>query len=977
MTLPAAPFLQSLPDAVLQHVSSLHHAVEESLQGASLQDRHRAAIGAREDALRTLLLGSDYAAEKICRLPLLWCELLESGDLDRVSLPGEMAGRVATSVTGACDEQALMVALRRCRHREMIRILWRDLNRLAPLAEIMRDLSDLADACIDAALMRLWSWMTPVWGTPRDSTGNRMPMIVFAMGKHGARELNLSSDIDLMFAFSSEGDTSGGSKSVSHEEFFTRLGQKLIRVLNENTAEGFVFRVDMRLRPWGDAGALAMSADAMETYYEQQGREWERYAMVKARPVGRDHGHGAQLLQNLRPFVYRRYVDFGVIESLREMKGMIEREVLRRGHDDNIKTGAGGIREIEFILQALQLIRGGQEKLLRETSTLKVLDAVDALGLLPMGAVQVLRDAYVFLRELEHRIQALKDKQTQILPADTLSQERVARMMGQMTWLEFLPLLDGVRASVRTHFRAFIAEDDASEASRKVPLAAIEAWLGEPDADVIGAALSSLGFSDVTEPSRLLLQMRNSRAVTQMQPLSRQRLDKLMPMLIVACGVDANSRLALLRCLPLVEQILRRSAYMALLIENPRALAHLARLFGASLWVAETMTRYPLLLDTLLNAATLFQPPSLADIRDELRQHMLRIPEDDLERQMEALRQFKLTHVLRVAASDIAGSLPIMKVSDYLTWLAESLLQTVFEIAWRQMVDKHGLPQKAPGIPCSPDFIIVGYGKVGGIELSYSSDLDLVFVHDADSQLETDGERSIDNSTFFARLGQKIIHLLTARTPSGMLYETDMRLRPSGNAGLLVSSLQAFDKYQRETAWTWEHQALVRARVLAGCPGLAVRFAEVRQAILGLPREPAVLVGQVEEMRHKMIDHLSKSHTDVIDPALLVPDRIFDLKQDPGGIVDIEFIAQYLVLRHAADHPEMARWTDNVRILETAESLGLMPAVDAGELRAAYLAYRTYGHHAALQAGKAVVPGDQFVQERLAVRRIWAETIRP
>jgi glutamate-ammonia-ligase adenylyltransferase len=907
----------------------------------------------------------------------LWCELLESGQLDQPSAPGEIATRVAACAASAADEPSLMVALRRCRHREMIRILWRDLNRLAPLVDVMQDLSDLADACIDAALTRLWSWMTPTWGTPRDASGARMPLIVFAMGKHGARELNLSSDIDLMFAFLHEGDTAGGTKSVSHEEFFTRLGQKLIRVLNDSTAEGFVFRVDMRLRPWGDAGALAMSVDAMETYYEQQGREWERYAMVKARPVGRDRGQGAAMLQNLRPFVYRRYVDFGVIESLREMKGMIEREVLRRGHDDNIKTGAGGIREIEFILQALQLIRGGQEKALRDTSTLRVMDAVASLGLLPGGAVPALRESYAFLRDVEHRIQALKDKQTQILPADQASRERVARMMGFADWATFLPALDDVRARVRAHFRAFIADEEQSEVSRKLPLAAVDAWQGEAEPVAVEAALASLGFTATSEPARLILQLRGSRAVLQMQPLSRQRLDKLMPLLLAACAADQQADLAFLRCLPLVEQILRRSAYMALLIENPRALAHLARLFGASVWVAETMTRYPMLLDTLLNAATLFQPPSQADIRDELRQHMLRIPEDDLERQMEALRQFKLTHVLRVAASDIAGTLPIMKVSDYLTWLAESLLQTVFELAWRQMVEKHGVPWKAPGVPCSPDFIIVGYGKVGGIELSYSSDLDLVFVHDADSQLETDGERSIDNSTFFARLGQKIIHLLTARTPSGMLYETDMRLRPSGNAGLLVSSLQAFDKYQRETAWTWEHQALVRSRVVAGCPRLAARFEAVREAILGLPRDAAGLVTQVEDMRHKMIDHLSKAHTDVIDPALLVPGRVFDLKQDPGGIVDIEFIAQFLVLRHAGEHPGMARWTDNVRILETAESLGLMPAEDAQALRSAYLAYRTFGHHAALQAGKAVVPGDQFVQERLAVRRIWGQTIRP
>jgi glutamate-ammonia-ligase adenylyltransferase len=388
------------------------------------------------------------------------------------------------------------------------------------------------------------------------------------------------------------------------------------------------------------------------------------------------------------------------------------------------------------------------------------------------------------------------------------------------------------------------------------------------------------------------------------------------------------------------------------------------------------MTGHPFLLDGLLNAAILFAPPKVDQLKDELRQQMLRIPEDDLERQMETLRQFKLAHVLRVAASDIAGTLPIMKVSDYLTWLAETLLQTVLDVAWKQLVEKHGVPEKSPGVPCNPDFIVVGYGKVGGIELSYSSDLDLVFVHDADSNLYTDGERSIDNSTFFARLGQRIIHLLTTRTPTGQLYETDMRLRPSGNSGLLVTSLKALDKYQRESAWTWEHQALVRARVVAGCPHLRQKFEALRHDILATHREPQKLAQEVNDMRKKMAEHLSKTHNTELDEALLTPEYSFELKQDPGGIVDIEFLAQFLVLRHAEYHPEMTKWTDNVRIFETAEKLALMTPEDAKVLHDAYLVYREHTHRAGLQNEKATVSADQLVNYRKAIRRLWHEQVK-
>ncbi|CBL46045.1 Glutamate-ammonia-ligase adenylyltransferase [gamma proteobacterium HdN1] len=967
----ASPLIQNpLVESVrLHHRTNIERAIRE--QGlAERLDSWIHAKPERHQQLNELLIASDYAAERIQRHPQQFLELAESDRLERSLDAGELVAQLQSALLGATDDRELMRNMRLFRHEQMLRILWRDINHLASLQEVMQDLSELADASINEALAFLYPQLTATVGTPLDENGQPMPMVVFAMGKHGARELNLSSDIDLMFAFSHDGETQRKPRSITHQEFFIRLGQKLIRVLSEITADGFVFRVDMRLRPYGDVGALAMPFRAMEIYYEKQGREWERYAMIKARSVTRDNGDGVRLLAWLRPFVYRRYVDFGVIESLREMKGMIQREVLRRGNDENIKTGHGGIREIEFIVQALQLIRGGREPQLRITQTLLVMSHIRMLGILPDAMVDSLHDAYVFLRETEHRIQAQKDQQTQRLPDNPSAGARLAWSMGFEEWESFYQRLQEVREQVSEHFTQFISggEDEAASA---IPEAAVRLWeqsLTSEESEPLFALLGYRGCHDTWEK---ISQFHDSRNVAQLRVTARQRLDRLMPMLIASCARQRQPCSALVRCLPLVENILRRSAYMALLVENPRGLERLTQLFSASVWVAETMSNHPFLLDGLLDAAGLFAPPRVEQLKDELRQQMLRIPEDDLETQMETLRQFKLAHMLRVAASDITGSLPIMKVSDYLTWLAETLLQAVFELAWHQLTDKHGVPFRSEGQLCAPDFIVIGYGKVGGIELSYSSDLDLVFMHDADPNLSTDGERSIDNGTFFARLGQRLIHLLSTRTVTGPLYDIDMRLRPSGNSGMLVTSLTAFNKYQEESAWTWEHQALVRARVVAGCPRLKEKFEALRREILSVPRDPAKLSHDVIEMRKKMNEHLSKAHDIELHESMLTNEQPFHLKQDPGGMVDIEFIAQFLVLRHSAAHPEMSKWSDNMRILETAEDLGILDPGSAQQLREAWLAYREQAHRDALQNEKGCVPGGQYIEYRRTVRAQW------
>ena len=843
----------------------------------------------------------------------------------------------------------------------MCRIIWRDLTPRAHYAGTVRDLSLLANTLIDESLGKLYQWACEREGQPTGPDGKPVRLVVLAMGKLGAGELNLSSDIDLIFAYEHEGEIDGHRRGLSHNQFFTRLGQQLIKSLDQVTADGFVFRVDMRLRPWGKAGALAVGFDAMETYYESQGREWERYALIKARPVAGDVAAGERLCQRLHPFVFRRYIDFGAFESLREMKQMIEREVQRKGIEHDVKLGPGGIREVEFIVQAFQLIRGGQVTELRDPRLLVTLPRLADEDLLPADVVQELREAYIYLRDVEHRLQAVGDRQTQRLPEDELGWLRLAHAMDCPDRAAFERRLEQVRERVRRHFANVITDPEDNHGShRESDRELQDIWQGGLDGEAAQAHLSGAGIADAPAVLAALAAFRDSRVVTNMQTIGRERLDRLMPLLLEDLGYQGQGLVTAERLLGVMEAVVRRSAYIALLVENPGALSQLVKLSAASPWIADQVTRYPVLLDELLNVGTLYAPPARRELDDELRQHLLRVAEDDLEQQMERLRHFKQAHLLRVAASEVVEVLPLMKVSDYLTWLAESLVSEVVRMTWAAMVKKYGRPVRLDGTPCEPDFIVLGYGKLGGIELSYNSDLDLVFLHDADPEGDTDGERSIPNQQFFARLAQRMIHVITTRTMSGQLYQVDARLRPSGNAGQMVASLAAFDRYQQEQAWTWEHQALVRARVVAGCPRAGARFAEIRHRILARPRDADGLRAEVLEMRDKMVRHLGGKEA-----------GRFNIKQDPGGIVDIEFMVQYAVLRWASLHGELTRFTDNVRLLESLAALDLLPAQDAGLLREAYLAYRSAAHRLALRMEPAEVDAAEYGELRDGVRAVW------
>jgi glutamate-ammonia-ligase adenylyltransferase len=975
------PLLADLPAILLPLVTRAHQSFRASL--ASLPDGAQAGFDAwpasRIAAFDRVCAASDFVEQQITRDPQMLLDLAESGELERSFKTGELREQIALAVSGAVSEDELGRNLRRQRTRQQVRIVWRDLTRQADLVETCRDLSDMADGSIDLAYRWLYERHCQQFGTPTGRrSGEPQQMVILGMGKLGAVELNLSSDIDLIFAYPEGGETQGVKRPLDNQEFFIRLGQRLIKALDPVTVDGFVFRVDMRLRPYGSSGALVLSFNALEQYYQDQGRDWERYAMIKARVVGGDQRQGDELLDMLRPFVYRRYLDFSAIEALRTMKQLIQQEVRRKGMADNIKLGSGGIREVEFIAQAFQLIHGGRDLSLQQRPLLKVLRTLEGQGYLPSVVTDELRDGYEFLRYTEHAIQAIGDRQTQMLPDGDQDQARIAFMMGFPDWASFHSQLMHWRGRVDWHFRQVIADPDEEEGEESNDVVVGGEWLPlweeSQNEESACRQLVEGGFADAKKALKHLADLRGSSQLRSMQRLGRERLDAFIPRLLAQAVEHEDPDLVLERVLPLVEAVARRSAYLVLLTENPDALRRLLTLCAASPWIAEQIAKFPLLLDELLNEGRLFSPPQAPELAAELRERLTRIPEDDLEQQMEALRHFKLAHRLRVAASEITGSLPLMKVSDYLTWLAEAILEQVLALAWRHTVARHGAPQRPDGTLCDPGFVIVGYGKVGGIELGHGSDLDLVFIHDGDPQAETDGPKPIDGAQFFTRLGQRIIHLLTTQTNSGQLYEVDMRLRPSGASGLLVSSLGAFSRYQENEAWTWEHQALVRARMLVGSRDVGAGFAGVRASVLARDRDLAQLRQEVSEMRAKMRDNLGTRITTAGKGAnAFEATSPFDLKQDAGGIVDIEFMVQYATLAWSRKHSELLRYTDNIRILEGLEQVGLIPAADASLLREVYKAYRSAAHRQALQKEAGIVRGDQFQAERREVMRIWGE----
>ncbi len=923
------------------------------------------------DTASCVFVCSDFVFRSLMRNPLIFVDLVKSGDLERDYGKYEYKRIFDEKLDTENGDDALIRSLRMIRAREAVRIAWRDLAGKAQLGRVLSELSLFADACLDTTLSVLYSQHCMKYGTPYDGDGKIQKMVVLGMGKLGGEELNFSSDVDLIFAYPENGETRADDKNpqvrlISIVEFFSKLARKYINVLSQVTAEGQVFRVDMRLRPDGENGPIVMSFDNTENYYLYQGREWERYALIKARVVAGDRIGGEKLLNALKPFVYRRYIDYGAFESLREMKQKIEIEVKRKGMKQNVKLGPGGIREIEFFCQVFQLIRGGIEPTLQERNLLNLIEALAWEGHINEQLKSEFTQAYTFLRNAEHRLQEFADRQTHDLPRVDSDWERLAFSMGFDGRESFERELDNHRERVQHHFMSLLEagdaddEKDTKDADQKKDIIAL--WHNMHTSEEAANILHNIGYDDPEGAFKLLEVFRSEFETRLLSREGRARLDKLMPRLIGKVADSEHPVRSLDRILTIIKTIERRINYLSLLLENPIALTQLVKLSDASPWIAGFLAMHPALLDELLDTTTLYTPPEKDELVDEIRRRIELIPDDDLEALMEEVRVFKQVSVLRVAAADITSYLPLMRVSDHLTYIAEAVLDELQKIALRYLHQRHGLPAcKIGNEVCEQGFAIIAYGKLGGIELGYASDIDLVFVH-AGTGGYTDGDRPLDAAGFFARLGQRMVHFLSAHTAAGKLYEVDMRLRPSGTSGLLVSQIESFRDYQLEGARVWEHQSIVRARAVCGDEKVCKRFEDIRKEVICFKRDNEELRGKVVDMREKMRNELFEKHED-----------LFDLKQQQGGIVDIEFIVQYLVLKHAHQYNDLAIWPDNVRLLETLAACSIISQEQAEFLKGAYLIYRAVGHRLSLQKKEALAPEDEYRQWAHGVMTIWNE----
>ncbi len=829
--------------------------------------------------------------------------------------------QLVTASTHEFDREARLL-----RNQTQAGLIYRLLNGVDSFEDTVRVTTQMAEAALEASLSHHRVKLEQAFGVPSNPA-----FTIFGLGKLGGRELNLSSDVDIFCIFAEDGETSG-PRVRDHGDYFTGLTQQLAKSLDALTVDGFVERVDQRLRPWGSAGQLAIPVVACEDYYEVYGREWERFALLKARPVAGDLELGRTLLRSLKPFLYRKYLDFGVFESIRDLKSKIEAEVRRHGRDKNVKVGRGGIREVEFIVQAMQLLRGGQIPSLQVTGFLDALSILMTEAIISQNNGLQLKQDYLWLRYVEHVIQAENDQQTQELPTDC---GPLAAVMGFESADGFERKRREVTDRVHEAFVSFMRVEK-SQAMAKASIKdevqeCLDAFLEDPVCD-------------------------------RLEPIARSRLTTLLDQLgpeLSAYPIDVTERM-----LRFISTCTRRSVYLSLLSENPATRARMLDILDRSSWVTERLIEMPALLDELLTLDASDAEMSREAIGQELSMRLQRVDPDDPERLTEVLVQFARGLAFRVAVFEIRGEVPLMRVSDQLTWIAEAVVSEVLHYAYREVANKHGHPVvNATEGDNWLGLSALGYGKLGGLEMSYGSDLDLVFVHGIDSEQITDGDVAIEGGLFVNRVVRRVIALIETNTRFGRLYKIDTRLRPSGRSGLMVVGLDALKKYLDESAWTWELQAFVRARPVAGDRFLNTKLETLRIEILRNAREPTELLNDVVEMREKMRAHLGSKAGDVG----------FDLKHDRGGIVDIEFMVQYQVLAHAETHPELATYTDNIRQLDGLSDSGCILTVDADALKTAYVRYRTLNHEAILAGRKGRVEFAEVENERQLVESLWAQ----
>jgi len=960
--------LDSRLDSSLDNNVLLKQQQLKSWQQFSLQhpDSYQQLNSAQLEHFKLAISLSDFVLSSALQAPELVIALFANNDVYQQTTP-PYSELLSLQLAQCQDEVQLHRLLRRFRLEQMVNIAVADLVLNIELKHSLARLSALADALILGSLSWLTNFCQTKWGVPTSTLGETQSLLVYGMGKLGGKELNFSSDIDLIFVYPKKGETQGCRRSLDNQQFFTRLAQKLISSLHQHTADGFVYRVDMRLRPFGESGPLVLTFNAMEDYYQEQGRDWERYAMLKARLIGEGKYH-QKLSTLLRPFVYRRYIDFSAIDSLRRMKMMISQEVRRKQLVNNIKLGAGGIREIEFIVQVFQLIRGGRIKALQQRSLLTVLPQLVIAGEIKEDTKVVLEDAYCFLRRVENIIQALADQQTQTLPDNQLDQQRLLYVLGFTAWSDFLHVLDNHTSSVHQQFEQLIGIESPNHQVEDQHWSTLwhNRWSDEESIAWLEQEKQHDNDWHSEKVWHLLADFRTDVTKRSIGNRGRQVLDKLVPQLICHIQQAKQAEFVLERILHVFKKIVTRTAYLELLFENEGALKQLIHLCQASSWVTDYIAKYPILLDELIDPTLLHKPVPLSAYALELRESMLRIPEDDLEAQMDALRLFKQAQQLRIAAADIANVLDVNRVSQHLTALAEAIITEVINLAWQQVSERFGVPISTLDSD-DKGFGVIAYGKTGGCELSYGSDLDLVFVHhSAQHELTTglaNGEKSVAASQFYMKLAQRIMHIFNTRMNSGILYELDMRLRPSGNSGVLVVHIDTFGQYQQQDAWTWEHQALVRARITYGNDSLIQRFNDIRLQVLQQQRDLSQLQTDVNAMREKMRNHLDKSTA-----------QLLDIKQGQGGLVDIEFLAQYLVLAHCYQEENLAKCSDNIGIFKQLAHVGLLTNDEQQMLADSYQQLRDFSHKATLQ-NEALLVVNTAVDAKDKVIALWQKTL--
>lgn len=889
-------------------------------------------------------------------------ELHKNCDLERYT-------KILRPIFSTADKvEVLQQQLRQQRAAAFARIAWRDLHQYTTVEQTLHELSAFAEVCAQETLLWCFQWLQS-----RPHAGDfvktlQQNIVIFALGKLGGGELNFSSDIDVVIAYSDDNQFTQ-DQSAKAVEFYLKVAQLFIKVLSEQTQDGFVFRVDTRLRPFGDSGALVPSFIAIDMYFQTHGRDWERYAWMKARVIAGDAEVGAEFLQEIKPFIYRRYLDYGAMQSLRDMKALIDEKARQEGAKENLKIGYGGIREIEFTAQMFQLIYGGKDSSLQIRSTLKALQQLEKQGLLATNWASDLTAAYIFLRKAENVLQLREDQQTHTLPIEAAQRSQCAFSMGMQDWQAFYAGYKKQVNIVNGLYQSLLSVDGDSTQEKTGHNEFEKVWLQIDDTEYCLNILNKHFVGNAQSTHEHLHNFSNSGLVQRLVPIARSRLDDFMPIFLQHLQAIQEPMAVLDRFLNILKKIVQRSTYVSLLIENKNKLTSILLLIQESPWAAQYLATHPLLFDEVLRMDDAYEPPSVDEMNQQLVASLAGAGEG-LEEYMGCLREFKNSQVMQIAAADIVDHYPIMKVSDHLSWLAETCLSSALEYAYMELVEKFGKPQSVQdGRAYTPEVLVVEYGKLGGLELGYGSDLDIVFLHNSQGSVcETseaeNGSGKIHNEIFFTRLVQRIIHILTAAMAGGKVFEVDLRLRPHGESGPVVSSIHAYENYLINDAWMWELQALVRARAVTASKEMYEKFESIRRKVLSQVRKKSDVQAAIVEMRNKMLSANEKTSTDE-----------FNIKKDTGGVIDIEFIVQFLVLSYSEKYPQICEHTDNVRILDACADVGLLSLHEVEELKQIYLKYRKHLHQLSLKLLPEIVDAKVFANERELVQNYWASLL--